>query len=149
MRHLKERQRVTTGYAVYSYIFTNRRRSVIHTCTRPRRPYQPQGHQLFKRSRRNMLIIWSIDPGSPSSKRLRDYAIVCIGLTMGFRASDIASLQFENINWKQRIIRLVQQKTGKAIMMPMPVKTGNILFRYLRDGRPKSSDKHVFIVNAK
>lgn len=27
----------------------------------------------------------------------------------------------------------------------MPVKTGNILFQYLRDGRPKSSDLHIFI----
>lgn len=89
--------------------------------------------------------IWSVDPSSLSSKQLRDYAIVCIGLTMGFRASDIASLQFENINWKQQSIRLVQQKTGRAIMMPMPVKTGNVLFRYLRNGRPKSSDAHVFI----
>ena len=29
--------------------------------------------------------------------------------------------------------------------MPMPVRTGNVLFRYLRDGRPKSDEPFVFI----
>ena len=70
--------------------------------------------------------------------------MVCIGLSMGFRASDITGLCFENIDWKQRSIRIIQQKTGKALLMPMPVRTGNILFRYLRDGRPKSDEPFVF-----
>jgi len=29
--------------------------------------------------------------------------------------------------------------------MPMPIKTGNILFRYIRDGRPQSSESYIFI----
>lgn len=64
---------------------------------------------------------------------------------MGFRASDIVSLRFANIDWTRRSICLTQEKTGKNIILPMPVRTGNILFRYLRDGRPESADIHVFI----
>lgn len=89
--------------------------------------------------------ICSVDMDQLSPKALRDYAIVCIGLSMGFRASDIASIRFQNINWKQRSINLIQQKTRKAICLPMPVRTGNILFRYLRDARPKSDSAYVFI----
>lgn len=89
--------------------------------------------------------IWSVDIAQLLPKALRDYAIVCIGLTMGFRASDIVSIRFQDINWKQHSISLIQQKTGKAISMPMPVQAGNILFRYLRDARPKSSSPYVFI----
>ncbi|MEG0736589.1 MAG: tyrosine-type recombinase/integrase, partial [Longicatena sp.] len=89
--------------------------------------------------------IWSIDINQLSSKALRDYAIVCIGLSMGFRASDIASIRFEDINWRQQSINLTQQKTGKIISLPMPVKIGNILFRYLRDARPKSNSAYIFI----
>ena len=89
--------------------------------------------------------IWSINPDTLSPKALRDYAMVCIGLTMGFRASDICALRFDNINWKQRSIRIVQQKTGKVLTMPMPIKTGNSLFRYIRDGRPRSSVPYIFI----
>lgn len=96
-------------------------------------------------SHEDVAYIWSVDPDTLSSLELRDYAIVCIGLTMGFRSIDIASLRFDNIDWKKRSIGLIQQKTGKAIILPMPIKTGNILFRYLRDGRPESCDTHIFI----
>lgn len=91
--------------------------------------------------------IWSVKPEKLSSKELRDYAIVCLGLTMGFRASDIVALTFDNINWKQCTISLIQQKTGKSITMPMPIKTGNVIYKYLRDGRPDSSDNHLFILH--
>lgn len=96
-------------------------------------------------SKEDIDSIWSINPDTLSPKALRDYAMVCIGLTMGFRASDISALCFNNIDWKQRSIRIVQQKTGKVLTMPMPIKTGNILFRYIRDGRPQSSELYIFI----
>ena len=96
-------------------------------------------------SAEDMDYIWSVDIDTLSPVGLRDYAIVCVGLTMGFRVIDIVSLRFENIDWKRRSICLTQEKTGKNIALPMPVKTGNILFRYLRDGRPESADVHVFI----
>ena len=89
--------------------------------------------------------IWSVNPEALGPKELRDYAMVCIGLTMGFRACDIVSLCFDNVDWKRKCIRITQQKTGKLITMPMPVKTGNILYRYLRDGRPQSKEPYIFI----
>lgn len=92
-----------------------------------------------------MAYIWSVNSDTLSPVELRDYAIVCVGLTMGFRASDIVLLRFDNIDWTRRSICLTQEKTGKNIALPMPVRTGNILFRYLRDGRPESADIHVFI----
>lgn len=96
-------------------------------------------------SKEDVASIWSVDPGALSPKELRDYAIVCVGLSMGFRASDIISLRFTDIDWKLRSISIVQRKTGKALTMPMPVRTGNILFRYIRDGRPQSSSPYIFI----
>ena len=96
-------------------------------------------------SKEDVAAIWAVNPDELSPKALRDYAMVCIGLTMGFRASDIVSIRFSDIDWKQKSICVIQQKTGKALVLPMPVKTGNILFRYLRDGRPKSDEPFVFI----
>lgn len=89
--------------------------------------------------------IWAINPDALLPKALRDYAMVCVGLTMGFRASDISALCFDDIDWKQKTIRIIQQKTGKILTMPMPIKTGNILFKYIRDGRPKSVEPYIFI----
>lgn len=96
-------------------------------------------------SKEDVASIWATNPDTLSPKALRDYAMVCIGLTMGFRASDISALRFENIDWKQRSIKIVQQKTGKVLTMPMPIKTGNIVFRYIRDGRPQSPEPYIFI----
>lgn len=108
----------------------------------------PEGKAAYNCRIRNFLIYLneqSLIDDPYLYKALRDYAMVCIGLTMGFRASDISALCFDNINWKQRSIRIVQQKTGKILTMPMPIKTGNILFRYIRDGRPQSSEPYIFI----
>ena len=33
----------------------------------------------------------------------------------------------------------------QLITMPMPVKTGNIIYRYIRDARPKSQEPYIFI----
>ena len=96
-------------------------------------------------SKEEVSAIWAVDSDMLSPEALRDYAMLCIGLSMGFRASDITGLCFQNVDWKHRTIRIIQQKTGKILVMPMPVKTGNILFRYLRDGRPKSDEPFLFI----
>ena len=90
-------------------------------------------------------LIWSVNPESLSGKALRDYAMVFVGLTMGFRACDIVSIRFDSIDWKKKCITITQQKTGKLITMPMPVKTGNIIYRYIRDGRPQSQEPYIFI----
>ena len=88
----------------------------------------PRASIIRTLSREDVAAIWSVDPDTLSSKALRDYAMVCIGLTMGFRASDITGLCFENIDWKHRSIRIIQQKTGRSLVMPMPVRTGNLIF---------------------
>ena len=77
-------------------------------------------------SKEDVATIWAVDPESLRPKALREYAMVCIGLTMGFRASDISSLRFENVDWKEKSIRIVQQKTGKILAIPIPIKTVNI-----------------------
>ena len=76
---------------------------------------------------------------------LRDIAIVLLGLKMGFRASDVTHLCFSNIDWKKREISIVMQKTKVEIRLPMPVDVGNAIYSYLKDGRPKSNDNHIFL----
>lgn len=89
--------------------------------------------------------IWEVNTDTLSPKAFRDYTILCIGLTMGFRASDIVLIKYSDICWSTQSINLTQVKTGKQIHMPMPTKIGNILFRYLSHYRPKSNSPYVFI----
>jgi len=76
---------------------------------------------------------------------LRDIAIVLLGLKMGFRASDVTHLCFSNIDWRKHEISIVMQKTKVEIRLPMPVDVGNAIYAYLKDGRPKSQNNHIFL----
>ena len=76
---------------------------------------------------------------------LRNIAIVLTGLRMGLRASDVVNLKLSDIDWKKRQIDIVQQKTQAQIILPIPIDAGNSIYKYIKDGRPKSNDNHVFI----
>ena len=76
---------------------------------------------------------------------LRDCAMVVIGLRLGLRASDVVNLRLSDIDWKQRTISVIQQKTLAQLTLPMPTDVGNALYLYIKNGRPKSNDQHLFI----
>ena len=76
---------------------------------------------------------------------LRDSAVVFLGLRMGLRAGDIISLAFRDINWGAKTISITQNKTGRPLLLPMPVEVGNCIYQYIKYGRPKSGSKAVFL----
>ena len=80
---------------------------------------------------------------------LRDAAMLRIGMEMGFRASDIVSLRFSDIDWNSMSIRIIQEKTRREHRHPMNVRTGNAIFRYLRDGRRKHVDSSFIFISIK
>lgn len=75
----------------------------------------------------------------------RNYAILLLTTRLGLRASDIASLSFNNIDWDKNLITLIMQKTGKVIELPLLPEIGNAIITYLKDGRPKSMLPQVFL----
>lgn len=63
----------------------------------------------------------------------------------GLRACDIVNLKRKNIDWRAMEIRIVQQKTGKPLTLPLEVESGNAIADYLLHGRPKSDLPYVFL----
>ena len=78
---------------------------------------------------------------------LRDHAIIMIGLDMGLRESDITAIKFDQIDWKLQCIRFCQQKTNVGKVLPMTVGVGNALYIYIKEGRPESKSRYVFITH--
>lgn len=76
---------------------------------------------------------------------LRNTAMVIIGLRMGLRASDVTNLKLIDIDWKKKLITIVQKKTWVKLALPMPIIVGNSIYMYLRDGRPKAGSEYIFI----
>jgi len=75
----------------------------------------------------------------------RNYAMLLLASRLGLRASDIAQLQFSNLDWERNEIRLIQYKTGNPISLPLLSDVGNAIIDYLRYGRFKSESQQVFI----
>lgn len=76
---------------------------------------------------------------------LRNAAMVMIGLRLGFRSSDVINLKFSDIDWAEKTVSIIQEKTHAAITLPLSNDVGNAIYRYIKYGRPKSSSKYIFI----
>lgn len=98
-------------------------------------------------SEEETLVLEQYDEPANPSLGLRNRAIVLIGLKMGLRASDITSLELDQIDWRNGSIRFLQDKTDVEKILPMPVEVGNALYRYLSDGRPSSRSRYIFITH--
>jgi integrase len=80
-----------------------------------------------------------------SSLSLRDKAIGLLAFYTGLRSCDIAALTFDQIDWKNDLIRIIQQKTGIPLVLPLRAIVGNAVFDYITKERPKSSENTVFL----
>ena len=89
-------------------------------------------------------MLASVDRSTATGKR--NYPILLLATILGLRASDIASLKFENISWENSTVRITQQKTGKELELPLLPEIGNAIIEYLRHGRPKSVSPYVFLL---
>jgi site-specific recombinase XerD len=89
-------------------------------------------------------LLGSVDRGSEVGKR--DYAILLLAVKLGLRASDIAFLKFDNLNWESCTIHVSQYKTGKSITFPLLANIGNAILDYIQYSRVKSSEQYVFLL---
>lgn len=75
----------------------------------------------------------------------RDYAMARCLVDLGLRASEVASLQLEDVNWREGTMRIAKSKSKRATLLPLPAQTGQALAQYLRFARPKSESRAVFV----
>ena len=88
-------------------------------------------------------LLKSIDRGNPVGKR--NYAIIIMAACLGMRDSDITNLKFENINWERSEISFFQKKTNRFMALPLLPVVGEAIIDYLRNGRPQTDSKYVFV----
>lgn len=79
-----------------------------------------------------------------NSSEIRAYAIFLLGIKCGLRSVDIVNLKFRNISFKDKTLKIVQIKTQKEIVLPIPVIVLNAIYNYVKNVRPKSSSEYIF-----
>jgi len=76
---------------------------------------------------------------------LRDRAIVCLLSTYGVRGVQVRRLRLGDVDWSKERIHFCPVKRGRAVEQHLTAGVGNRLAEYLRDGRPNSSHREVFL----
>jgi site-specific recombinase XerD len=88
-------------------------------------------------------LLDAVDTGSPMGKR--DRAILLLACRMGMRAGDIRTLTLDSIQWAAARITFAQQKTDAIVELPMTDEVAEALIDYLRNGRPATPRREVFL----
>ncbi len=88
-------------------------------------------------------ILAAVDRSTPLGRR--DYAILLLAARYGLRPSDIRQLTLDEIDWRGARIDVRQVKTGRPLVLPLLPDVADALSAYLRDGRPASTNRTVFL----
>ena len=89
-------------------------------------------------------MLSAIDRNSPIGKR--DYAMILLACILGLRIGDIKNLRFQNFNWEDKKLSLIQHKTHKPLTLPIPDAVGWAVIDYIKNGRPQYYETdHVFL----
>ena len=75
----------------------------------------------------------------------RDYAILILLATYGLRASEVAGLRLEDLDWRQEILSVRQKKANRTLKLPLVSEVAAAIIDYLRKGRPKTTIRQIFI----
>jgi integrase/recombinase XerD len=76
---------------------------------------------------------------------LRDYAILQLLSTYGLRVGEITHLKLNDVDWRAETLHIRHSKTGAHSLLPLMAPVGEALINYLRDGRPQTDAREIFI----
>ena len=83
--------------------------------------------------------------GQPGRSMRRADAIVRCALDLGLRSGEVARIGLDDINWRAGTITLRHTKSRREDVLPLPVTTGKAIAAYLKQERPKTSNRAVFV----
>ena len=73
--------------------------------------------------------------------------MLLLAARLGLRASEIARLGLEDIDWRAGTVQIRTRKTGHGALLPLPREVGEAIASYHHRGRPVSEDRHVFLLH--
>jgi site-specific recombinase XerD len=88
-------------------------------------------------------LLRSIDRSQPEG--LRDFTILYLATRYGLRCGELVRLTLDHVDWQTGILHIPQTKTKQTLQLPLTDEAGSVLERYLRDARPRSEYRHLFL----
>ena len=87
-------------------------------------------------------LLESVDRSTPVGRR--DYAILLLLARLGLRAGQIVFRLLEDLDWRAGTLT-VTQKRARRSAYPLTEEIGEAIADYLRNGRPESNERQVFL----
>jgi site-specific recombinase XerD len=78
-------------------------------------------------------------------KNIRDRAIMMLFAIYGMRAGEVRGLKLEDLDWDKELIYLARPKPRRRHSYPLSYTVGEAILRYLKNVRPRSSQREVFL----
>jgi site-specific recombinase XerD len=88
-------------------------------------------------------LIQSIDRSEPIGRR--DFTLLYLAAAYGLRSGELVRLTLDNIDWRNRALRVRQAKTRQSLQLPLTDEAANVLIEYLRKARPESWRRELFL----
>jgi site-specific recombinase XerD len=82
-----------------------------------------------------------------TAKGRRDFAVITVLVRLGLRASELAGLELDDIDWRAGEV-IVRGKGSRDERLPLPADVGEAIAAYLRKGRPASAQGRAVFVRA-
>lgn len=80
-----------------------------------------------------------------SAVQVRNRAMLLLFAVYGFRLSEVRTLRLDDLDWEKERILLRRSKVRKTHEYPLTREVGDAILRYLKDVRPKSRHRTVFL----
>jgi len=99
-------------------------------------PLGPSRHNVSE-------LLDSMETNRP--RDIRDRAILMLFAIYGLRATEVAMLRLEDIDWENDLITISRVKGRGRQIYPLSVTVGNAILRYLQEIRPRCPSREVFL----
>jgi integrase/recombinase XerD len=79
------------------------------------------------------------------SADIRASAIIVLFAVYALRAREVARLRLDDMDWDKELLVISGDKTGRTRTYPLARSTGDAIIRYLKEVRPRSPHREVFL----
>jgi integrase/recombinase XerD len=78
-------------------------------------------------------------------KDIRDRAILLLLTIYALRSGEVRALKLEDLDWEKGLLFVPRTKGRKREPYPLSPTVGQAIIRYLKEGRPRSSYREIFL----
>ena len=140
---LEDRMQLSSAVTSRTCIAAGRLLSICPAWWSAPRVYQHDQCPRFLTRPQIDAVLAVIDRTTPVGRR--DYAMMLLLTVYGLRGVEVAHLRLDDIDWRNKQLHIRGRKSGNSTTYPLATSVDDAIVDYLRNGRPASSHREVFL----